>query len=292
MKKLACCLLASIVALAVRAQQLPLSSLYEMHGVMHNPATAGVSGHAMVGGGFHMQWSGMPGAPKTALLYGSAPVGALSGVGGYLFNDEAGPLRSTGLQAAYAFIIPMRDGARFSLGLEGRVEQFTIDRRRLALTLGDNDPAINGRDQSIKGDAGFGMALTTPKLQVGLSVSQLVQSKLQLSDGVAGARFYRHYYLHSSYELVVDESTRIIPNLLFVYLPNAPDLLQAGVRVEHNRQFWWGLSTRSEQSWMFSAGVRLHRFGIGYSFDIYQHPLSLFDSGSNGHEVQLRYEWK
>jgi type IX secretion system PorP/SprF family membrane protein len=293
MKQILCFLLTTALGAALRAQQLPLSSLYEAHGAMHNPATAGATGHAVIGGGFRTQWSAMPGAPKTAILYGSAPVGSVSGVGGYLFNDVAGPLRSTGLEAAYAFIIPLKNNARFSLGIEGRVEQFSIDRQKLALTLGDNDPAINGRDQRVRGDAGFGVALTSPAYQVGVSVSQLVQSKLQLAEGVAGARFYRHYYFHGWYDIGIDENTHVIPNLLYVYLPNAPGLLQGGVRVEHNKLFWWGLSLRSQQSWMFSAGVHIHqRFSVAYSFDIYEQPLSLFDGGSNGHEVGLRYEWK
>jgi hypothetical protein len=90
----------------------------------------------------------------------------------------------------------------------------------------------------------------------------------------------------------VDQTTRIIPNLLFIYLPNAPLEVQGGARVEHNNIFWYGLTWRAEQAWLISAGVRIkQRFNIGYSFDIYYSPLSVYDDGSNGHEIMLRYDF-
>jgi hypothetical protein len=30
-------------------------------------------------------------------------------------------------------------------------------------------------------------------------------------------------------------------------------------------------------------------FSVGYSFDIYKTPLSVFDAGANAHEIMLRY---
>jgi hypothetical protein len=87
----------------------------------------------------------------------------------------------------------------------------------------------------------------------------------------------------------VDESTEITPNFLVIYLPNAPTEIQGGVKVEHKELFWWGLSFRAKQSAIISAGVHIQkRFSFGYSFDIYRTPLSLFDSGSNAHELMLR----
>jgi len=106
------------------------------------------------------------------------------------------------------------------------------------------------------------------------------------------ARLYRHFYLHGSYQWQVDESTRIIPHFLVIYLPNAPTELQAGARVEHRDLFWWGLSLRARQSWMLSAGVKVQKkMTIGYSFDIYSTPLSVFDKGPNAHELLVRYQW-
>jgi hypothetical protein len=106
------------------------------------------------------------------------------------------------------------------------------------------------------------------------------------------ARLYRHYYLHGSYAWQVDKNSKIIPNFLLIYLPNAPTEFQGGVRVEHKELFWWGLSLRARQSWMLSAGVKVQKkFTIGYCFDIYSTPLSVYDKGANAHELLLKYDF-
>ena len=77
-----------------------------------------------------------------------------------------------------------------------------------------------------------------------------------------------------------------------IYLPNAPTEFQAGVRLEHKELFWWGLSLRARQSWMLSAGVKVQKkFTIGYCFDIYSTPLSVYDKGANAHELLLKYDF-
>ncbi len=278
------------------AQQLATSSFYDLYGPMHNPATAGSQKYGSIGGSFRTQWSGMPGAPQTGMIFGSAYLKKANlGIGGYLYNDVTGPTTRNGLQMSYAYHIALKNDAMFSLGLEARLQQFSYDRAKLQGSLG-NDPVIAGNDKRFKGDAGFGIAFTSPKFQVGASVSQLIQSKLNFYEGSGNpseeAMLYRHYYFHGYYKWDVDANTKIIPSLLFIYLPNAPDEVQGGIRVEHNDLFWYGLGLRAKQSWMLSAGLRVkHRFNIGYSFDIYTTPLSVYDHGSNGHEIMLRYDF-
>jgi len=296
MKKLI--LLINIVALAgaLKGQQLMTSSLYDQHGNLHNPATAGNAKHALIGASYRKTWDGISGAPQTTLIFGSTYLkNAKIGIGGYLYNDVTGPTRRTGGQMAYSYHVQMANDATFSLGLEARLQQFSLDKAKLSATLG-NDPVLASAESRFKADAGFGVAYNGKKLQVGASVSQLIQSKLDFYSGnltpTEEGRLYRHYYLHGSYKWDVDGSTRIIPNLLFIYLPNAPLEVQGGARVEHNDVFWWGLGLRTRQSWMISAGVKIQKkFTIGYCFDIFNTPLSVYDRGANGHEILLRYDF-
>lgn len=280
-----------------RSQQLFTSSLYDLQGLFHNPAVAGVQKHGMLGASYRTMWSGFAGNPKTATVFGSAYIpSARLGLGGYLYNDQTGPTSRTGLQMAYAYHIPLQNEASFSLGIEGRFQQFAFDRAKLQESLGSIDPVIGSADNRFKADAGFGIAYTSKKFQVGASVSQLIQSKLDFYSGdnnlSTEGRLYRHYYLHSKYDWDVDESTTITPNLLFIYLPNAPLEFQGGVRVEHLQVFWWGVGYRARQNWMLSAGVHVKRkFTIGYAFDIYTTPLSVYSQGGNAHEILLRYDF-
>jgi type IX secretion system PorP/SprF family membrane protein len=264
---------------------------------MHNPATAGIQHYGSIGGSFRTQWSGISGGPQTGLLFGSTYLQKSNiGLGGYIYNDVTGPTSRTGLQMAYAYHIALKNDASFSLGLEARVQQFAFDKAKLQNSLGANDPVIQGDEKHIKGDAGFGIAYTDKKFQIGASVSQLIQSKLNMYEGTGNpteeAKLYRHFYLHSYYSWNVDNVTKIVPNVLFIYLPNAPLEFQGGARVEHNNLLWWGLTWRAKQAWMISAGLKIkQKFNIGYSFDIYTTPLSVYDKGSNGHEIVLRYDF-
>jgi len=296
MKKLILFINIVAIAGALNGQQLMTSSLYDQHGNLHNPATAGSAKHVMIGASYRKTWDGISGAPQTTLIFGSTYLkNAKIGIGGYLYNDVTGPTRRTGGQMAYSYHIQMANDATFSLGLEARLQQFSLDKAKLSATLG-NDPVLASAESRFKADAGFGLAYNGKKLQVGASVSQLIQSKLDFYSGnlnpTEEGRLYRHYYLHGNYEWDVDGNTKIIPNLLFIYLPNAPLEVQGGARVEHNDVFWWGLGLRARQSWMISAGVKIQKkFTIGYCFDIFNTPLSVYDRGANGHEILLRYDF-
>ncbi len=295
MNRILSILLLSLTIGTAGAQQLMTSSLYDLQGNLHNPAVAGLHQQTMLGASYRSMWSGIEGSPVTAMVFGSTYLPkAKIGIGGYLYSDVTGPTSRRGIQTSYAYHIPMQNGAQVSVGLEARFQQFAIDKAMLIESLG-SDPVMGGATNRFKGDAGLGVAYTTAKWQLGASVSQLIQSQLDFYSGNLQrneqARLYRHYYLHGSYQWQVDENTRIIPNFLIIYLPNAPTELQAGARVEHRELFWWGLSLRARQSWMLSAGVKVQKkMTIGYSFDIYSTPLSVFDQGPNAHEVLLRYQ--
>jgi len=295
MKKTLAILLLAISS-PVWSQQLMTSSLYDLQGNLHNPAVAGVTKQTTMGASYRSMWSGIAGSPVTALVYGSTFLEKANiGVGAYLYSDVTGPTSRRGIQTSYAYHIPTNNGGTFSVGLEARFQQFAIDKAMLIDALG-NDPVMGGATNRFKGDAALGLAYTAKKWQLGMSVSQLVQSALNFYSGsltrTEEARLYRHFYLHGSYQWKVDANTTVTPNFLVIYLPNAPTELQAGARVEHREVFWWGLSLRARQSWMLSAGVKVQKkLMLGYSFDIYSSPLSVFDKGPNAHEVVLRYQF-
>jgi type IX secretion system PorP/SprF family membrane protein len=281
---------------ATHCQQLQTSSFYDMQGVLHNPSTAGVQTENMIGATYRTQWSGISGNPKTATVFGTFELPKQNmGVGAYLYNDRTGPTSRTGIQVSIAKHIPTGDGGKISFGIESRFQQFAINRGKLSQTLGD-DPVLAGSDNQFKFDAGLGASYTGKKLQIGAAVSQLVQSKLNFYNGNLSpneqARLYRHYYAHASYKWDVDGATTIIPNVLFIYLPNAPLEFQGGIRVEHNKLLWWGLGVRAKQNLMLSAGIHATKnLSIGYGYDFFNTPLSLFDNGSAAHEVIIRYRF-
>lgn len=296
MKKILTVIIA-LAALKGTAQQLQTSSLYDMQGILLNPSMAGSDG-SLVGVAYRTQWNGLSGAPRTATAFGSFDLTNLKiGLGASLYNDQTGPTSRTGVQLSFAKHIPVGDEARFSLGIEARGLQYSIDRAKLSATLG-SDPALGTSDNQFKFDAGFGISYSSKKLQVGASVSQLVQSKLDFYTGnlTTGeeARLYRHYYFHGLYHWSVDDANIITPHVLVTYLPNAPVEFQTGIRLDHKQLFWAGMGFRLKQSITASAGFYINKkLMAGYSFDLYRNPVSIFDNGGgNAHELMLRYKFK
>src|SRR5258706_16360643 len=160
----------SLAAAAVSAQQLATSSMYELQGTLHNPSVAGSQKHGVIGASYRTMWSGIDGGPRTATLFGSAYIPSVKlGIGGYIYSDATGPTKQTGLQMAYAYHIPLKNEAVFSLGIEGRLQQFSFDKAKLQASLG-NDPVLGSTSTKFTGDAGFGISYTSQKFQVGASV--------------------------------------------------------------------------------------------------------------------------
>lgn len=297
MRKYLVIITVSFIRYAAAAQQLPTSSLYDVQGVIQNPAMAGVRMKTSVGVSYRSQWAGFSNSPKTATVFGSFELPEQKiGLGAYIYNDKTGPTSRTGVQLAFAKHIPLNNGGKFSLGIEARGIQFAIDREKLSQSLG-NDPVLGSADSKFKFDAGFGVAYKGKNLELGASVAQLIQSKLDFYTGntqtAEEGRLYRHYLFHGAYKWNVDGVTSITPQFMMIYLPNAKEEIQVGARVEHNELFWWGLSHRFNQSFIFSAGVNLQKkFTLGYAFDIYNQPYNAFEKGSSSHEIVLRYGLK
>lgn len=296
MKQIHLTILACCAFVFTNAQQLQTSSLYENQALLHNPANAGLKGN-VIGISYRSTFTGVGGNPKTAIAFGSFQLPKNDiGIGGYVYNDVTGPTSRTGVLASFAKYIKLNNNAKLSIGIEGRFQQFAIDRNKLLGSLGQ-DPVLASIGNEYKFDAGVGIAYYSEKWQIGASVSQLVQPKLNFYSGNLSrseqARLYRHYYLHGAYTWDVDGTTKIIPHALFVYLPNAPLEFQGGVRAEHNDVFWWGLGVRLKQSLVFSAGVKINKkFTIGYAYDLYRTPWSIFDSkGASGNELLLHYSF-
>lgn len=277
------------------AQQQQTSSMYDLQGVLHNPSVAGTQESNLIGVSYRSQWSGISGSPKTATVFGSFDVAKYGiGIGGNIYQDKTGPTSRTGLSLSLAKHITGNSGT-FSIGIESRLQQYAIDKGKLMESLG-SDPVLGASDNRFKYDAGFGISFTGKKLQLGASVSQLVQSKLDFYSGNLTrdeeARLYRHYYFHGLYNWHVDGTTIITPNALVIYLPNAPVNYQLGARVEFNKLFWFGGGYRSHQSFMLSAGLNISKkLTLGYAYDDYINPVSNFDNGANAHEVLLRYNF-
>jgi type IX secretion system PorP/SprF family membrane protein len=281
-----------LFTIGAKAQQIFEISQYIQHSFLYNPAAAGAGDEPSIGAVYRSQWSGIDGGPKTVLLFGDKYFEKEKvGVGATLYSDVTGPTSRTGGQVALSYSIDFQNGKRLMFGLAGRVLQFNVDKSKLE--LGDmGDPLLRSSTNKLTGDADAGIYYKSPTLNAGIAADQLIQSKLNLIDGSKkSGQLYSHYYLSADYHIKVDEDNVLIPNVLFQYLPNAPIEFLGGMRLEYADLLWIGFSYHSQQSFTAFAGFKVdHTLAIGYAYELYNTPISLFDGGGGAsNELMLKY---
>lgn len=280
---------------AANAQQIFTISQFTQHNFLFNPAAAGASDNASVGATYRKMWSGIDGGPQTTILYGDTYFQKKKvGVAVVMYDDKTGPTSRTGGQVNLSYSIEMQQGKRLMFGLSGSLMQYKLDKEVLAAWI-PNDPLMAAAENTIKGDAGAGIYYKSPTLNLGASVQQLVQSKFNYikTNNNPDGKLYRHFYFMGSYNWKVDDDNVVIPNAMVQYQPNAPVYYSAGLRLEHKDMFWVGGNYHHQQSYSLFAGLKFnHALSIGYAYDQYNAPISLFDDGSGAHEISLRYFFK
>ena len=283
-----------------QAQQIFAISEYMEHNFIYNPAASGAADNPSVGALYRKMWSGIDGGPQTTILYGDTYFEKKqTGLSGFVYDDKTGPIDRVGGQVNLSYSVDLNatKTKRLMFGLGGMFMQYEIDKTDLL----SNDPNFVNTDWLITtapsskftGDAAAGVYLKTPTLDIGASAMQIIQSKLgfinESSTNITG-QLYRHYYFMADYHLKTDDEDVLIPNALLMYQPNSPVDFQAGVKLMHQDFLWIGIGYHYEQSYSVYAGVKVnHKLEIGYSFDQYQTPLSVFDNGGSSNEVSLRY---
>ncbi len=285
-------LLLSVACFRGHAQQIFRMSQFIDHNFIYNPAAAGANANPSVGLTYKKMWSGIDGGPSTLVLFGDHYFPKMkAGLGAYIYNDVTGPTSRSGAEVCLSYSVPLSEKRRLMFGLSGQVLQERLNLTDISKYI-SGDPLLFGPTSVTTGDASAGVYYTSPTLNLGASAKQLIESKLQFikSNVDPNAMLYRHFYFMGSYNIRVDESNVLVPNVLVKYLPNSPVDLEAGMKLQFRDQLFLGLSFHYKQNYILFAGLKLaHRFQIGYSYEQYNTPLSLFDSGGGGNELMLRY---
>jgi len=305
----------------VSAQQLPLYNQYISNPYLINPAVAGSDGYTSFFLTARNQWLGFNQAPstqtfsaQTRLLKRSFIIKRTSprkrsvfkpsrsgrvGLGGMVFNDRNGLIRRTGFNASYAYHIRMRE-TQLSFGLRGDFYQMRLDEEGLTFR-NPNEPLLGtglGRSLFIP-DATMGVYLMGYEYYAGISVSQIFQSYLKLGNqAFSNYRMLRHYYIMGGYRFFINPDFEIEPSVLVKTTEQL--LVQADLNVKfyYLKNYWAGLTLRSNMAFVAMFGLKADKYYFGYSFDYSFTGISRRTYGS--HEIMIalklgdsarRYRW-
>ena len=278
----------------VKAQQIFKLSQFIEHNFIYNPAAAGAGGNTSIGITYKKMWNGIDGGPETTILFADTYLSKMkTGIGFVLYNDITGPTARSGGELCLSYNVPLSGKQKLMFGLSGQVLQERINLAEVAKYI-PNDPLLSGPGSVITGDAAAGIYYTSPTLSIGVSAKQLVQSKLNFIKSSYGidARLYRQYYCMGSYRIRTDDMDVIMPNILVKFAANTPLDVEAGARIEHRDILFMGFNFHFKQDFIAFAGVKIdHKLYIGYAYDQYKTPLSIFDGGGGASEIMLKYSF-
>ena len=207
MKKLYLGIFGLLISGLLTAQQVQLSSLYNMNKYEINPAVAGTENGIPLALSYRKAWMGIEGSPTEQRLSGHMKIAPRMGVGVRLFNGTQGPLRKTGVEATYAYHIPIdRNDSKISFGLSGIFYQYYLDKQSLEVEDPD-DMALLGEEQKFLPDAAFGVYYSHHDYYVGASVYQLFQGRVRFNaNDIADNRQIRHYFFTSGYNVYINNN--------------------------------------------------------------------------------------
>jgi type IX secretion system PorP/SprF family membrane protein len=299
--------------------QGPVYSQYILNEFLINPSVAGFDGMTTLNVSGRKQWVGFQNSPQTYSASVSTRIlkspfsikdgklkkgsGGRVGLGAAFISDRNGAIDRTSLQLSYAYHIFL-ENKQLSFGLSGIATQFRIDENLAGLKDPDGDRlnGVIGKSTYIP-DAAVGVSLFTLKTQLGLSVSNLLQSPVKLGESYLDTKDIqqiRQYLLYGVYRFVlksnpdweVEPSAIIKGNEKLVFSADFTG------RVIYQRMYWAGLSVRTSGEFVLLVGVKMNRIYFGYSYDYGFNAISKLTYGS--HEVYMavklgdsvrRYRW-
>lgn len=293
MRKIICLLIAGSSCMLCRAQQLPQLSQYNSHDYLYNPAVAGSRPWFEVKSAHRNQWVGIRDAPRTFMLSAITPVGSNMGLGGYIFTDNVGPSRRTGMQLSYAYHIRLNEGIRLGMGLSFGMLQFMIDGAKIQFHDPD-DPLMDGQVRgSLMPDATFGLFLYHDKWWIGAAAPQLFHNRIKFFEDPDPtlSNLEHHYYATAGYRFNLGDDFRIEPSALVKYVAPVPPKIDLTATLRYREKLWVGGTYRTEDALSFMVGYWLKEtFQFGYSYDLTTTALRGYTSGT--HEVMLGFTFE
>ena len=276
------------IANVVSAQQIPLTSQYMFNNYLLNPAEAGSVDYIPITLSARAQWNGIKGAPKTEFFSAHSKLGANNGVGGYVYNDETGPISQKGIQLSYAYHLSINDEEKISFGLAGLL--FSHDINSAYLHPGEEDDELLNTLKSnvVSSDINFGIMYYTDKYKVGFSALQLLENKLYSSTtNLSDQKSARHYYLSGEYSFEMNDKIDLVPSTLVKYVAGAPFQFDVNVKALYIKEYWIGVSYRHSNAVVAMLGLNMENFSFGYAYDY--SITDIADYSGSAHEIFLTY---
>ncbi|MCM4173784.1 type IX secretion system membrane protein PorP/SprF [Arenibacter sp. TNZ] len=255
-----------------------------------NPAYVGTVETPDITGLYRVQWSGIPGAPKTLRFGVNLPLAnEKNGIGFNVVSDQLGPTSQTYIDLAYSFQVQLSDDTKLSFGVDAGGSLLDVD-----YTKGDfenpNEPLINSADTFNKfyPTVGAGVFMYQQNWYMGLSVPNFLTSGIYADEVANIVEDKVQFNFIGGYVFELSEGLKFKPAFLMNYLNGAPLNLNLSTNFLIRDLVTLGASYRLDNAVSGLAGLQVSEsIFFGYSYDYNTNGLGEYSQGS--HEVILKF---
>lgn len=278
----------------IYAQQDPQISQYMSSSMVYNPGYAGSKDAICLGLMHREQWVGLSGAPKTSAFTVNLPVNPFkitSGIGLSVVNDVVGFEKNVAMNFTYAYRMDIKNGeGKLGIGVSGGFYNKNLDTKKWLTpegTDGTGDNAIpNQKESAMAFNLGLGVYYRTDKLYLGLSSTNLTQSKFKFAKGEPNLT--RHYYITAGYSMALPNPSLDLQPSVFIVTDGRSSSLDINSILTYNKRIWGGVTYRLNAAIVGMLGIELKNgIRIGYSYDYATSAISQYSKGT--HEILINY---
>jgi len=285
-----------LLASGVVAQQDVQNSQYMFNQLALNPAYAGSRDAINTGMLSRDQWTQMPGAPQTFLLYAHGPLKSKKiGLGFQASNDKIGPKSVFGLSGDFAYRINLTNSSKIALGLRYGMYRYSFDWS--VMEYKDLNDPYNTMEQTHKmvPSADFGVYFNSLKYYAGISATHLFGDK-SFTEGVENptgtiAELKPHIFTNGGAAFILMDNLVANPSFLVKFVESAPASIDVNLNFLIDEKIWLGTSYRVAYGMAFLAQYQITpKFKVGYSYDFGFNRIGRV--GGASHELMIGYDFR
>ncbi|MDM1451535.1 PorP/SprF family type IX secretion system membrane protein [Myroides odoratimimus] len=289
-KKIGITLIALSCFSIAKAQQDPQYTQYMYNANMINPAYVASKENLSIFGMYRAQWVGMDGAPKTAVVSGSTPLGDNGLALGVNFaNDRIGAMDENNISVDLSYTIDLNQDYKLAFGLKTAANILSVDYTKLTIFDPTDPTTLTNINNKFNPNIGAGAYLFSDKAYVGVSVPNFLTTDRYDDNEVTVMRQKAHFYLMGGYVFELNPGLKFKPATLIKAVSGAPLQVDLTANFLIVDKFTIGAAYRWDASVSALAGFQINEgLFVGYSYDADTSKLNNYNSGS--HEIFLRFE--
>ncbi len=278
-----------LIGFLAKAQQKSNYTQYMYNMSVVNPAyMINEPGLYQIGSLYRSQWIGVTGAPITANIFAHIPINNQIEFSVNYVNDKIGSdinIAKNIFNIDAAYKIKLNQDTNLAFGLKIGVDNLTINASNSNIS---GDPLFEDINKNYF-TAGAGVYLFKENYYAGLSVPNLLPSKIAANNNGSLYKAKQHYYLIAGYVFDVN-SFKIKPSIVVKEVAGTPLSFDGSLNLLYNNRFELGAAYRYNESVSGLIAIYLTpSLRLGYAYDYNTNALKDYNSGS--HEFMLLYKF-